>query len=86
MQDSQVARRPLRVLQVTTMTVGAEWFFDQVTGLARLGHTVCAVFPESGPLVGRLRSAGIRVEIIPFQGNTHVTWRGSPPRNGASCG
>jgi glycosyltransferase involved in cell wall biosynthesis len=66
--DSQVASRPLRVLQLTTMPVGAEWFFDQVTGLARLGHTVCAVFPETGPLAGRLRSAGIRVEIIPFQG------------------
>lgn len=68
MRDSQVASRPLRILQVTTMAVGAEWFFDQVTGLAGLGHTVCAIFPESGPLVGRLRTAGIRVEIIPFQG------------------
>jgi glycosyltransferase involved in cell wall biosynthesis len=68
MRDHQGASRPLRVLQVTTMPVGAEWFFDQVTGLAGLGHTVCAVFPETGPLVGRLRSAGIRVEVIPFQG------------------
>jgi glycosyltransferase involved in cell wall biosynthesis len=68
MPGSQEASRPLRVLQVTTMPVGAEWFFDQVTGLAELGHTVCAVFPETGPLVGRLRSAGVRVEIIPFHG------------------
>ncbi len=67
-QHTRAPDRPLRLLQVTTTPVGAEWFYDQVTGLARLGHTVCAVLPVRGLLVDRLRAAGIRVEIIPFQG------------------
>ena len=58
--------RPLRVLQVAATSVGGDWFHDQVSGLARLGHTVCAVLPRNGPLADRLLAAGIRVEIIPF--------------------
>jgi glycosyltransferase involved in cell wall biosynthesis len=58
--------RPLRILQVASTAVGGAWFHDQVTGLARRGHTVCAVLPRSGPLADRLLAAGIRVEIIPF--------------------
>jgi glycosyltransferase involved in cell wall biosynthesis len=58
--------RPLRILQVAATAVGGAWFHDQVTGLARRGHTVCAVLPRSGPLADRLLAAGIRVEIIPF--------------------
>jgi len=60
--------KPLRILQVTATHVGAEWFYDQVTGLARLGHTVHAVLPGHGPLAERLRAAGIPAEVIPFKG------------------
>ena len=60
--------RGLRVLQVTATSVGGAWFYDQVTGLARLGHSVLAVLPGAGPLHDRLRAAGIPVEIISFQG------------------
>jgi len=60
--------KPLRILQVSATYVGAEWFYDQVTGLARRGHTVHAVLPGGGPLAERLRAAGIPVEIIPFKG------------------
>jgi glycosyltransferase involved in cell wall biosynthesis len=60
--------KPLRILQVTATYVGAEWFHDQVAGLARLGHTVHAVLPGDGPLAERLRAADIPVEIIPFKG------------------
>ncbi|HEX9355134.1 MAG TPA: glycosyltransferase family 4 protein [Streptosporangiaceae bacterium] len=59
-------KSPLRILQVTATRVGGTWFYDQVTGLARLGHTVCAVLPGNGPLADQLRSAAIPVEIIPF--------------------
>src|SRR6266567_2928732 len=68
---SQVAALPprqLRILQVTATSVGGDWFLDQVTGLARLGHTVRTVLPREGPLPGRLRDAGIPVEIVSFQG------------------
>ena len=58
----------LRILQVTATSVGGAWFHDQVTGLARLGHTVHAVLPGAGPLPDRLRAAGIPVEIISFRG------------------
>jgi glycosyltransferase involved in cell wall biosynthesis len=57
---------PLRILQVAGTAVGGGWFYDQVTALSRLGHTVCVVLPRSGPLADRLLAAGIRVEIIPF--------------------
>jgi glycosyltransferase involved in cell wall biosynthesis len=60
--------RRLRILQVTATSVGGAWFHDQVTGLARLGHTVHAVLPSPGPLHDRLHAAGIPVEIIPFRG------------------
>ncbi|MEH1166205.1 glycosyltransferase [Micromonospora sp. CPCC 205539] len=60
--------RPLRILQVTSTAVGGDWFHDQVTGLARLGHEVCAVVPGEGPLTARLRSAGVRTEIVPMSG------------------
>ncbi|MEU5908109.1 glycosyltransferase family 4 protein [Micromonospora sp. NPDC047467] len=60
--------RPLRVLQVTSTAVGGDWFHDQVTGLARLGHDVCAVVPGEGPLTARLRAAGVRTEIVPMSG------------------
>ena len=60
--------RGLRILQVTATSVGGAWFYDQVTGLTRLGHSVLAVLPGAGPLHDRLRAAGIPVEIIPFQG------------------
>jgi len=60
--------RPLRVLQVVATPVGGDWFYQQVTGLARLGDTVQAVLPGEGPLADRLRDAGIGVEIIPFKG------------------
>ncbi len=60
--------RRLRILQVTATSVGGAWFHDQVTGLARLGHTVHAVLPGAGPLPDQLRASGIRVEIIPFLG------------------
>jgi glycosyltransferase involved in cell wall biosynthesis len=58
----------LRILQVTATSVGGAWFHDQVIGLSRRGHTVCAVLPGDGPLRDHLRAAGIRVEIIPFRG------------------
>jgi glycosyltransferase involved in cell wall biosynthesis len=58
----------LRILQVVATSVGGAWFYDQVTGLTRLGHTVCAVLPGAGPLTNRLLNAGIRVEIVPFRG------------------
>jgi len=58
--------RPLRVLQVVGTSVGGDWFHDQVTGLAGLGHIVRAVLPGDGPLADRLRTSGIDVEIIPF--------------------
>jgi glycosyltransferase involved in cell wall biosynthesis len=60
--------RALRVLQIVATPVGGDWFYHQVTGLARLGDTVQTVLPADGPLAGRLRDAGIDVEIIPFQG------------------
>jgi glycosyltransferase involved in cell wall biosynthesis len=60
--------RPLRVLQVVATSVGGDWFFQQVTGLARLGNIVQVVLPGDGPLADRLRNAGIGVEIIPFKG------------------
>lgn len=61
------ARRPLRILQITSTAVGGSWFHDQVQGLARLGNEVCAVLPREGPLAERLRAIdGVRVEIIPF--------------------
>jgi len=56
----------LRVLQVAGTPAGGAWFHDQVTGLARLGHTVHAVLPRPGPLADRLLAAGITVEIVPF--------------------
>jgi glycosyltransferase involved in cell wall biosynthesis len=58
--------RPLRILQVAATSVGGAWFHDQVTGLARRGHAVCAVLPRSGPLADKLKAAGVPVEIIPF--------------------
>jgi glycosyltransferase involved in cell wall biosynthesis len=58
----------LRILQVTATSVGGAWFHDQVIGLSRRGHTVCAVLPGDGPLRDHLRTAGIRVEIVPFRG------------------
>ena len=42
--------RPLRIIQVAGTAVGGTWFHDQVTGLARRGHTVLAVLPKEGPL------------------------------------
>jgi glycosyltransferase involved in cell wall biosynthesis len=60
--------RQLRILQVTATSIGGAWFLDQVTGLARLGHTVHAVVPGTGPLYDQLAAAGIPVEIVPFQG------------------
>ncbi len=56
----------LRILQVAGTSAGGAWFHDQVTGLARLGHTVHAVLPRPGPLASGLLAAGIEVEIIPF--------------------
>jgi glycosyltransferase involved in cell wall biosynthesis len=58
----------LRILQVTGTSVGGSWFHDQVTGLARRGHTVRAVLPEPGPLAARLASAGIGVDIVRLRG------------------
>jgi len=58
--------RPLRVLQVAGTSVGGDWFHDQVTGLARRGHSVSAVLPGDGPLGDRLRASGISVDVIPF--------------------
>jgi glycosyltransferase involved in cell wall biosynthesis len=58
----------MRILQVTATAVGGAWFYDQVVGLARLGHTVCAVLPGRGPLADRLMAAGIRTVIVPFGG------------------
>jgi glycosyltransferase involved in cell wall biosynthesis len=60
--------RPLRVLHVVATSVGGDWFYQQVTELARLGNTVQVVLPGDGPLADRLRNAGIGVEIIPFKG------------------
>ena len=60
--------RPLRILQVAATPIGGDWFYEQVTGLARLGHTVCAVLPGQGPLADRLRAGQIPVEVIPFSG------------------
>jgi glycosyltransferase involved in cell wall biosynthesis len=60
--------RPLRVLQIVATPVGGDWFYQQVTGLTRLGNTVQVVLPGDGPLADRLRDAGIDVEIIPFKG------------------
>ena len=67
-QAAALPPRQLRILQVTATSVGGDWFLDQVTGLARLGHTVHTVLPREGPLPGRLRDAGIPVEIVSFQG------------------
>jgi glycosyltransferase involved in cell wall biosynthesis len=61
-----IADRPLRIIQVAGTAVGGTWFHDQVTGLARRGHTLLAVLPKEGPLPDRLRNSGIQVEIIPF--------------------
>ena len=63
---STVPDEPLRILQVAGTAVGGDWFYDQVTALSRLGHTVCVVLPRHGPLAERLVAAGIPVEIIPF--------------------
>jgi glycosyltransferase involved in cell wall biosynthesis len=60
--------RPLRILHVVATSVGGDWFYQQVTGLAKLGHTIQVVLPGSGPLADRLQAAGIQVAIIPFQG------------------
>jgi glycosyltransferase involved in cell wall biosynthesis len=60
--------RPLRVLQVVATSVGGDWFYQQVTELARLGNTVQVVLPGDGLLADRLRGAGIGVEIISFKG------------------
>lgn len=60
--------RPLRILQVTAASAGGDWFLDQVHGLARRGHMVCAVLPAEGPLADRLRAAGIRTQILAFRG------------------
>jgi glycosyltransferase involved in cell wall biosynthesis len=60
--------RPLRVLHVVATSIGGDWFYQQVTGLARLGNIVQVVLPGDGPLADRLRDAGIGVEIIPFKG------------------
>ena len=60
--------RPLRILQVANAESDGEWFYDQVTGLAKLGHDVHIVLPGSGPLSKRLRSAGMKVHIVPFMG------------------
>ncbi len=65
-QEQPDQRQPLRILQVASTAVGGDWFYDQVTGLARLGHTVCAVLPGQGPLADRLRAGQVPVEIIPF--------------------
>ena len=65
-EPSAKADRPLRVLQVVGTSVGGDWFHDQVTGLARRGHSVRTVLPCDGPLSDRLRASGIDVEIIPF--------------------
>ena len=40
-----VHNRPLRVLHVVATSVGGDWFYQQVTGLARLGNTVQVVLP-----------------------------------------
>jgi glycosyltransferase involved in cell wall biosynthesis len=58
----------LRILHVVATAVGGDWFYQQVTGLARLGHTIQVVLPGRGPLADNLLDAGIGVEIIPFQG------------------
>jgi len=55
-------------MQVVATHIGGDWFFDQVTGLARLGHDVRAVVPGEGPLTAKLRAAGIPLDIIPFSG------------------
>jgi glycosyltransferase involved in cell wall biosynthesis len=71
LSDAQLPVQPergLRILQVTATSVGGAWFRDQVTGLARLGHTVQTVLPGAGPLADQLRASGIGVEIIPFRG------------------
>jgi glycosyltransferase involved in cell wall biosynthesis len=69
MPEPSVTRdRPLRILQVTATDVGAEWFSQQVIGLARRGHTVRVVLPVDGPLAGRLRAWNIPVDIIAFKG------------------
>lgn len=60
--------RPLRVLHVLAKSVDVDFFYQQVTGLARLGNIVRVVLPGEGPLADRLRDAGIGVEIIPFGG------------------
>ena len=60
--------RPLRVVQVVATSIGADWFYQQVTGLAHLGNTIQVVLPGDGPLADRLRDADIGVEIIPFKG------------------
>ncbi len=58
--------RPLRILQVVATFVGGDWFYDQVTGLARLGHTVSVVMPTNGPLADKLRAADVHVDIVPL--------------------
>jgi glycosyltransferase involved in cell wall biosynthesis len=58
----------LRILQVAATPVGGAWFADQVTGLARRGHTVRVVLPGPGPLADRLAGAGIGVDIVRFRG------------------
>jgi glycosyltransferase involved in cell wall biosynthesis len=58
----------LRILHIVATAVGGDWFYQQVTGLARLGHTVQVVLPGHGALADRLLEAGIGVEIIPFKG------------------
>jgi len=65
---SAMPDQPLRILQVVATAVGGDWFYDQVTGLGQLGHTVQVVLPGSGPLADRLQASGIEVAIIPFKG------------------
>jgi glycosyltransferase involved in cell wall biosynthesis len=60
--------RSLRILQVANAASDGEWFYDQIMGLAELGHDVHVVLPESGPLSERFRSASMHVDIVPFMG------------------
>ena len=64
--------RSLRIIQVVATHVGGDWFYDQVTGLARLGHTVSVVLPSDGPLANKLRAADIPVDTVPLGFTRHV--------------
>ncbi|MGY4909858.1 glycosyltransferase family 4 protein [Micromonospora aurantiaca (nom. illeg.)] len=68
MTQQALRTRPLRVLQVTTTPEGGDWFYYQVVGLARRGHDVTAVLPGEGTLTERVRTAGVRTEIVPLSG------------------